>query len=58
MGNNSETDVTARLKTTVLRRPMRAINSPVGTEKIKNQKNTIDGKRFARVSESAKSVFT
>ena len=42
IGIISERKVTIKLNSTVFFRPIRFINIPVGTEKIKNQKNTSD----------------
>ena len=36
-----------RLRSTVFLRPMRFISIPVGTEKMRNQKNTRDGNMLA-----------
>ena len=54
----SEATVTTKLSNTVLRRPIRDINNPVGTEKIKNQKNTIPGKTLAAESDRLRSFCT
>ena len=43
---------------TVFFRPILFINIPVGTEKIRNQKNTKEGKIFASESVNPKSNFT
>ena len=58
MGKSSEKKVTTRLSNTVFFRPIRFINMPVGTEKIKNQKKTSEGKIFASESVRFKSAFT
>ena len=42
----------------IKRDPILFINIPVGTEKIRNQKNTKEGKIFASESVSPKSSFT
>ena len=55
IGSTSETAVTARLRSTVFLRPMRFMSIPVGTEKIRNQKNTSEGKRLACESVSPRS---
>ncbi len=52
------TKVTAMLRTTVFFRPIEFISSPVGTENTANQRNTIIGRRFARVSLRWKSCLT
>ena len=54
----SDTAVTASDMSTVFFRPIRFISIPVGTEKIRNQKNTSEGKRFACESESERSFCT
>ncbi len=43
---------------TVLFLPMRFIRMPVGTEKIRNQKNTSEGKRLASETERLRSFLT
>ena len=50
--------VTASDSSTVFFRPMRFIRMPVGTEKMRNQKKTIDGKTLATESLSPMSSFT
>ena len=57
-GTMSAARVNARLSITVGLRPMRFISSPVGTAKIKNQKNTSEGKILASASLRAKSFCT
>ena len=57
-GNRSEIVVTTRLTNTVFFRPILFINMPVGTEKIKNQKKTNEGKRLASASVRPKSFCT
>ena len=57
-GMNNDSTVTAKESRTVFLRPMRFINMPVGTEKMRNQKNTNDGKMLAVLSFSPKSSFT
>ena len=47
-----------RLRSTVFLRPMRFISIPVGTEKMRNQKNTRDGNMLACESVRFKSAFT
>ena len=48
----------ARLSSTVLRLPILFISIPVGTEKIKNQKNTSEGRKLAVESLRFRSAFT
>ena len=50
--------VTTSDSSTVFLRPMRFISIPVGTEKMRNQKKTIDGKTLATESLSPRSAFT
>ena len=57
-GSSSDTAVTTRLSTTVRLRPMWFISMPVGTEKMRNQKNTSEGKILAWASVSARSRLT
>ena len=57
-GINSEIAVTIRLMVTVRLRPMRFISIPVGTEKIRNQKNTKEGNRLACESVRPRSFCT
>ena len=57
-GRSSETMVTTSDSSTVFLRPMRFISIPVGTEKMRNQKKTIDGKTLATESLSPRSAFT
>jgi hypothetical protein len=47
IGIINDTSVIAKLTSTVCFRPMRFINIPVGTENIRNQKNTNEGRMFA-----------
>ncbi len=54
----SATEVSTRLRITVLRRPILFISMPVGTEQTRNQKKTIEVKRLATESESSKSFLT
>ena len=54
----SDTAVTTRLMSTVFFRPILFISMPVGTEKIRNQKKTSEGKRFACASVSPRSCCT
>ena len=54
----SERIVTARESNTVFLRPILFISMPVGTLKMRNQKNTSDGKMLATESESWRSSFT
>ena len=58
MGSTSDTIVTTSDTSTVFLRPIRFISIPVGTEKIRNQKNTSDGKMLATVSLRSRSAFT
>ena len=55
MGSANETIVISKLSNTVRLRPILFINKPVGTEKIRNHTNTIEGRMLAIVSESPKS---
>ena len=57
-GSNNDTTVTASESNTVFLRPILFINTPVGTEKIRNQKKTSEGKMFAVASFSPRSFFT
>ena len=57
-GRRRDTTVTMRESNTVFLRPILFINIPVGTEKIRNQKNTRDGSTLATESLSCKSSFT
>ena len=57
-GSNSDTTVTASDSSTVFLRPIRFISMPVGTEKMRNQKNTSEGRILAVESLNAKSAFT
>ena len=54
-GKNTAKVVTMIDSSTVFLRPILFISMPVGTEKIRNQKNTSDGKKLAAESESPKS---
>ena len=54
----SERVVTAWLIKTVRLRPIRFISMPVGTEKMRNQKNTSEGNRLACASVSERSFWT
>ena len=58
IGNNSETTVTMSESITVFLRPILFISTPVGTEKIRNQKKTSDGKKLATVSLRFRSCLT
>lgn len=49
--------VTNKLMITVFFLPIRDINIPVGTEKMRNQKKTMDGNIFAVASSSPKSFW-
>ena len=57
-GRSSDTTVTASERSTVFFRPILFISMPVGTEKMRNQKNTRDGNTLAVESLSCKSSFT
>ena len=57
-GMNSDITVTISDSSTVFFLPILFISMPVGTEKMRNQKNTSDGKMFATESVSPKSLFT
>ena len=54
----SERMVTTSESKTVFLRPILFISMPVGTLKMRNQKNTSDGKMLATESESWRSSFT
>ena len=58
IGNSREKRVTISDSSTVFLRPIRFISTPVGTEKMRNQKKTREGKRLAVVSFRFKSAFT
>ena len=57
-GSKSDTTVTTNDSSTVFLRPILFISMPVGTEKIRNQKNTNDGSTLAVESLSCKSSLT
>ena len=57
-GRRREMTVTKSESSTVFLRPILFINMPVGTEKIRNQKNTNDGNRLAVASFRLRSSFT
>ena len=57
-GSSNDTIVTTNERRTVFFRPILFISIPVGTLKIRNQKNTSDGKILAVESFSARSSFT
>ena len=57
-GMMSDTTVTTSDNSTVFLRPILFISIPVGTLKIRNQKNTKEGNTLATESESPKSSFT
>ena len=57
-GMNSDTTVTTSDSNTVFLRPILFISIPVGTLKIRNQKNTSEGKMLATESVRPKSSFT
>ena len=54
-GRNTARVVTTSERSTVRLRPILFISIPVGTENMRNQKNTSDGKKLAAESESPKS---
>lgn len=58
IGKRRDNKVTTRLISTVFLRPILFISIPVGTEKIRNQKKTRDGKTLAVESDRCKSFFT
>lgn len=58
MGNSKDTKVTMSESMTVFLRPILFISTPVGTEKIRNQKKTRDGRKLAKVSLRPRSCFT
>ena len=58
MGNNKEIIVTTNDNSTVFFLPILFISTPVGTEKMRNQKKTNDGMVFAMESLSPRSAFT
>ena len=58
IGRRSETTVTSNERSTVFFLPILFINMPVGTENIKNQKNTNEGNRLAVASFRWRSSFT
>lgn len=49
-GNRSENNVIIKLTNTVFFRPILFINMPVGTENMRNQKKTSEGKTLAVAS--------
>jgi len=57
-GMNRDVTVIIRLIRTVFFRPILFMSMPVGTENIRNQKNTSEGKRFACASVRFKSFWT
>ena len=57
-GINKDTTVTMSESNTVFLRPILFISIPVGTEKMRNQKNTSEGKILATESDSPRSSFT
>ena len=57
-GNSSDAMVTPSDSSTVFFRPILFISIPVGTLKIRNQKNTSDGKMLATLSVNCRSSFT
>ena len=58
IGNSSDTTVTTKESSTVFFRPILFISTPVGTEKIRNQKKTSDGMMLAMVLLSPRSSLT
>ena len=57
-GSSSDTTVTTSDSNTVFLRPILFISMPVGTLKIRNQKNTSEGNTLATESERPRSAFT
>ena len=57
-GSSSDTTVTTSESSTVFLRPILFISIPVGTLKIRNQKNTSEGNTLATESVSPRSSFT
>ena len=57
-GRMRDNTVTTSDSNTVFLRPMRFISMPVGTEKIRNQKKTSDGRMFATLSVRSRSALT
>ena len=57
-GMMSDTTVTISDSSTVFLRPILFISMPVGTLKMRNQKNTSEGNMFATLSVSPRSSFT
>ena len=57
-GRKSDTIVTISESNTVFLRPILFMSIPVGTLKMRNQKNTSEGKMLAVESFSARSSFT
>lgn len=57
-GMASDTSVTTSESSTVRLRPILFISMPVGTEKMRNQKNTSEGSVLATVSVSPRSALT
>lgn len=55
---SSDTTVTTNESSTVFFRPILFISMPVGTLKMRNQKNTSEGKILATESVRARSSFT
>ena len=58
MGKRREITVTSKDRSTVFFLPILFIRIPVGTEKMRNQKNTSDGNRLAVASLRLRSSFT
>ena len=57
-GRSNDTTVTASDSNTVFFRPILFISMPVGTLKMRNQKNTNEGNTLATESLRARSAFT
>ena len=57
-GSSNDTTVTMSESSTVFLRPILFISMPVGTLKMRNQKNTNEGNTLATESVSARSSFT
>lgn len=58
IGMSNAGRVIIKLSRTVFFLPILFINNPVGTAHIRNQKKTIEGNKFAMVSDSLKSALT
>ena len=58
MGSNNDTMVTTSERSTVRLRPILFISTPVGTEKMRNQKKTSEGRMLATESLRPRSALT